>query len=85
MDQIITKMSVRGNVLTIDTSHFKANSNSETNNEINGLGAFVPKGGFLFDVRSSRNLKLIDYVHSNDLNHLHKHISDGGISYFLLF
>lgn len=86
MDQITTRMTTRGTVLSVDTSHFKsANSstasssaviNSETGEESHPFYSGA-KAGLLYDLRQIRNVKLIDYVHTNDLSHLNKHISDG--------
>lgn len=45
---------------------------------MNGVGGGGVSGGLLLDAKQGiKNVKLVDYVHTNDLNHVHKHISDG--------
>lgn len=45
--------------------------------------------GILIDAKNNaiKNVKFIDYVHTNDLNHVHKHINDGKFIFtcFILF
>jgi hypothetical protein len=141
MDQIVTKLTTKGLILTIDSTHFKStnstivnnnnnniNNTNKNNSNVNSLtiinklnyndnnnsnnnmisssnnqtsetvtsneeNATPPllglnnnvsscNAGILFDAKLNRNLKLIDYVHSNDLNHLNKHISDGSRCFF---
>ena len=73
MDQFTTKMSRKGQILWIDPTNLKSSFNN--NNQSNA--SFAGKGGLLIDIRNSKNFNIVDYVHNNDLNHIHKHLADG--------
>ena len=73
MDQFTTKMSRKGQILWIDPTNLKSSFNN--NNQSNA--SYAGKGGLLIDIRNSKNFNIVDYVHNNDLNHIHKHLTDG--------
>lgn len=85
MDQIITKITLQGYILSIDSTNFKIWSNSSNNSgNFSKMNYSQSKSGLLIDYNhlistnnTQNKLKLLDYVHSNDLNHLQKHINDG--------
>jgi hypothetical protein len=80
MDQFTTKMSRKGQILWIDSNNLK---NSFNNNQPNSN--YAGKGGLLLDIRNSKNFNIVDYVHNNDLNHIHKHLADGKLQILFIF
>lgn len=96
LDQILTKLTTNGKILWIDTNQFR-NANNSSSNELqlnnnnssykklkNSSGVGEPQGGLLLDIKNLKSIKIFDYVHTNDLNHVHKHFSDG-IAFFNIF
>lgn len=82
MDQFTTKMSRKGQILWIDPSNLKSSFNNNNNNNNQSNASFAGKGGLLIDIRNSKNFNIVDYVHNNDLNHIHKHLTDGKLFNF---
>jgi hypothetical protein len=76
MDHFITKMTLKGQLLSIDVTNLKNSFNNDNSGSLNGNkgpGNF----GLLQDFNNRKNISLFDYIHNNDISHLNKHISDG--------
>ena len=88
MDQFMTLIDLQGTIISLDLSNFKTdiykkelNMNPKQNN---GLLIDYYKCHIKANTTELKyKQKLSDYVHGNDMIHIHKHINDGNL--FLLF
>lgn len=83
MDKIRTKIDLQGYIIYLDLSNFKSLSYIRKSIASIKMNYSQAKEGLLLDYnhlqssKKSAKLKLFDYVHSNDINHIQKHINDG--------
>lgn len=82
MDKIITLIDFDGILLSLDSSNSKQNLNKNESMSNRDFSSSKQNLGLLSDFNfwhksGKRKLKLTDYVHSNDLGHLQKHLNDG--------
>lgn len=77
MDSFKTNMTRKGLILYTETNNLrnllaKSQSIAKTSASSNGL---------LCDIKNGKHVNILDYVHSNDQNHINQHINNG--NYFL--
>lgn len=80
MDKITTLIDLQGCIISLDLNDFKLKLNKNETLRDNSLSK--QSMGLLNDFKlrhknDKQKFKLTDYVHSNDLCHLQKHLNDG--------
>jgi len=87
MDSFKTNMTRKGLVLNVETNNLRnsitllncANNNNNNNNK-------TTNNGLLCDIKNgNKHVNILDYVHSNDQNHINQHISNGKYLFILCF
>ena len=88
MDSFKTNMTRKGLVLNVETNNLRnsitllncANNNNNNNNNK------TTNNGLLCDIKNgNKHVNILDYVHSNDQNHINQHISNGKYLFILCF
>jgi hypothetical protein len=85
MDSFKTNMTRKGLVLNVETSNLR-NSITLLNCANNNNNNKTTNNGLLCDIKNgNKHVNILDYVHSNDQNHINQHISNGKYLFILCF